>query len=259
MKTHALTDLHCHLLPEMDDGARDVENSLKLIETAYESGIKQIMLTSHFDCEKGEIQDYVDKRKSALNKVGECLFIKHPDWKDLRLKLGAEVNYSPSLVQYDLKPLCMEGTTYLLMELPGDNLPAYFDSTIQKMIMRGVTPIIAHVERYRYIMQNPLILCDWIDDGIIIQMNAESFLKKNKNLNLHFNLVKWNLVHIIASDAHSLHRRPVNLKDGLNSIKKKLGPEYKERVIENSNLIFNNHNLEQLEMYCPRKILGRWR
>lgn len=259
MKTFELTDLHCHLLPKMDDGARDVENSLKLIEAAYESGIKQIMLTSHFDCEKSGIQNYVEKREKALNEVSECLLKKHPDWTDLRLKLGAEVNYSPSLVQYDLKPLCMEGTAYLLMELPSDNLPAYFDSTIQKMIMRGIIPIIAHVERYRYIIQNPVMLCDWIDDGIIIQMNAESFLKKNKNLNLYFNLVKWNLVHVIASDAHSLHRRPVNLNDGLEAINKKLGAQCWERLIENSNLIFNNHSLGQLEMYCPRKVLGRWR
>lgn len=254
-----LTDIHCHLLPGIDDGARNIEISLQLLEAEYNSGVRQIVFTTHFDCEKTDLDLFLDKRKRAFDSVLETIKREHPEWDDLQLGLGAEVKYSPNLPELPLEQLCLGQTRFLLLELPFHMFPAYFESTIRQIIMSGITPILAHIERYSYVLSDPPVLCDWIDEGVLMQMNAETFLQKDKDTKLCLNLVKWNLVHVIASDAHSLHRRPVNLKEGLAVIEEKLGNQIKETLIQNSNHIFMDEDPEESEMYCPRKIFGRWR
>lgn len=258
-KIEFLTDLHCHLLPGMDDGAKDIETSVQLLKIEYDSGVRQITFTSHFDCEKMNLDLFLKNRERAFNSVKKEINDKYPEWKDLKLSLGAEVKYSPNLLNLPLDSLCIENTNYLLLELSFHMLPTYFESITRQIIMMGIIPIVAHVERYNYIIDNPTILCDWIDEGMLIQMNAESFLRKNRDSKLCFNLVKWNLVHVIASDAHSIHRRPVNLQEGLESIRIRLGDKVVNNLISNANCVFIGDYPKQYEMYCPRKILGRWR
>lgn len=256
---YSLTDLHCHILPGIDDGASNEEKALQLLKTEYDSGIRQIALTSHFDCEDLSLDTFLELRMKAYERLMQEIKNSEMEWEDLKLKLGAEVYFSPNLCHLDVKKLCMEGTTFLLLELPVERLPAYFNETIYQIQACGVTPIIAHVERYQYVMHNPVILCDWIDSGIYTQMNAGTLLRYGKNSKIYFNMLKWRLVNVLASDTHSMSRRPPNLLNATKKIDKQLGYQMTDEIFQNADLIFNGIHPEIVTIHCPRKIMGRWR
>ena len=255
-----LTDLHCHLLPGIDDGARNLQDAARLIAIQCNSGVRQIALTSHFNYERMSLESFINRRAKAyenlLNELGEDFFER----ENIEFRLGAEVFFSANLFhETDIQALCMHNTNILLLELPTDRMPPYFDEVIYQIQSYNIVPIIAHIERYPYVMDNIPILCDWGDRGIYSQINAGTIIRGGRLSKQCLNLIRWNLVHIIASDAHSIEHRPPNLRDGLNVIKNKLGARVTERIIGNAHLLFNGICPEIETMYCPRKILGRWR
>ena len=253
-----LTDLHCHLLPGLDDGAQDAAASIELLKLEYDSGIRQIALTSHFDCEAMAVPDFLKLRQESYLQMKQAMDGSNYAWNDLRLKLGAEVRFSPNLCDIKPEKLCIQDTPFMLLELPTEFMPSYFIETIYRLQARGITPIIAHVERYSYVMKDLPILCDWVDQGIYIQINARSILNNGSMANLCLNLLKWNLCHVVASDAHSIYKRPPNLNAGLNAVSNRLGQSTANHLLQNADFIFNGEDLIAKEMHYPRKILGRW-
>ena len=256
---YKLTDLHCHFLPGMDDGATNEQMALQLLKAEYDSGIHQVALTSHFDCEKTKLNNFLEMRNQSLERLNIALSKIPKDWNNLRMKVGAEVFFSPNLCRIDMKKLCLEGTPFLLLELPTDSMPLYFDETVYEMQSCGIIPLIAHIERYPYVMDNPLLLCDWIDRGIYTQINAGTILKSGRKARFCCRLIEWNLVHVLASDAHSICKRPPNLTKGLELIHKRFGQDTVDILIENANCIFHGDFPEIKAMYCPEKFLGRWK
>lgn len=252
------TDLHTHILPKFDDGAADLNVSLELLKTEYESGIRQVALTSHFDCERESLASFLERRTQAYDVLSQALQSRGGIFNDLRLKLGAEVHFSPNLCELDVRALCLEGTRYLLLELPVEMMPAYFGETVYHLQAMGVVPLIAHVERYPYIMAEPPVLCGWVDRDIYTQVNAESLLN-GRHAKLLRNLVAWNLIHVMASDAHSVNRRRPNLASGLEVVEEQMGEKVRIRLEKNAAAVFDGGTIEISSVYCPRKILGRWR
>lgn len=252
-----LTDLHSHILPGIDDGAKDEEVSVQLLKMEYESGVRQIALTSHFNCENQDLNEFLLQREKSYERMCREMCQFHFD--ELRLKLGAEVFFSPNLCTIDIEKLCLEETDFLLLELPTEMYPAYFFETVYKIQARGITPIIAHIERYPYVMSNPNILCDWIDCGIYTQMNAQAMFWQNKTGRFCSDLFKWNLAHVLSSDTHSLKRRPPNLSEGIEALKQRLGQPITENVLYNADSIFNNIHPEINMIHSPKKIFARWR
>lgn len=253
-RSFPLADLHCHILPQIDDGAEDESISVKMLQMEYQSGVTEIAMTSHFDCEKISLNDFLKKRLIAKTKLMDAVSSKYKEALNLNIKLGAEVYYSPNLSMIDAKKLCIEGTDFMLMELPTDRMPPYLDETFYNLQSMGITLLIAHVERYPYVMDNLPILCDWIDKGIYTQINAGTFLRKGKQAKICHKLINWNLVHVMASDAHSVDKRYPNLADGLSL----LPDDEKEKLMKNASDIFGGVAPEITEIYCPKKFWGRW-
>lgn len=253
-KSSSLADLHCHILPQIDDGAKDESVSIKMLQMEYQSGITEIAMTSHFDCEKICLDDFLEKRFIAKKKLISEAALKFKEMDNINIKLGAEVYYSPNLSMIDAGKLCIEGTNFMLMELPTDRRPPYLDETIYNLQSMGITLLIAHIERYPYVMNNLPILCEWIDKGIYTQINAGTILHKGKHAKICHKLIDWNLVHVMASDAHSVDKRHPNLAEGLEL----LSGDERERLVKNANDIFGGVTPEITEIYCPRKFLGRW-
>ncbi|WP_102343056.1 tyrosine-protein phosphatase [Galactobacillus timonensis] len=249
-----LADLHCHILPQIDDGAKDESISIKMLQMEYQSGVTEIAMTSHFDCEKIKLDDFLKKRLVAKKKLMSKAILNFKAAANINIKLGAEVYYSPNLSRIDAGKLCIEGTNFMLMELPTDRKPPYLDETIYSLQSMGITLLIAHIERYPYVMDNLPILCDWIDKGIFTQINAGTILRKGSQAKICHKLIKWNLVHVMASDAHSIDKRPPNLAEGLDLLTK----DEKKRLIQNAHNIFGGVTPEITEIYCPKKFLGRW-
>ena len=250
-------DLHCHILPRIDDGPGHEKEAFDILKREYQGGIREVALTSHYDCEKTLLNDFIEKRERSFQSLK--VFLKENVFTEdfISMKKAAEVKFSPNLCSINIKPLCIEGTNFMLLELPYMK-PSYFDETIFHIQSCGITPIIAHVERYSYMMDNPSMLYSLIDREIIIQMNANAILNNKFKSKKYLKLIKWNLVHNLASDAHSAQRRPPNLPDAIKKVSVCLGKPVAESLCRASHLIFNGIHPKFKPAYFPRKILGRW-
>ena len=125
-----MTDLHCHILPGIDDGARDVETAIALLSMEKEQGVDKIVFTPHFRCDDIGLDEFLEARDSAFNLLMDSL---PSDLKSsFDFKLGAEVYFSPTLSRVDFSKLCFTDTSYMLVELPFTSgvRPAFLDEIL---------------------------------------------------------------------------------------------------------------------------------
>lgn len=250
-----MTDLHCHILPGIDDGAKNAEVSLELLHREIQDGVKNIALTSHFNSERITVEQFLQMRRAAYDTLQAAL---ESQPLDIRLKLGAEVYFSPKLCDLELEKLCMEGTAYVLIELPTTHRPHFIRETFSNLQARGMIPIVAHVERYPYVLENPQLLYQWVAAGAYAQINATSLLKGGKTAKQLLQFIKWDLVHVVATDTHSLDKRPPRLGEAMDYIAHKLGTDTAEMLKQNSDALFNDQELDCSDPHMPKKFLGMW-
>jgi protein-tyrosine phosphatase len=249
-----MTDLHCHILPGMDDGAKDVTVSLELLRKEHEDGVNQIALTSHFNSERTNVETFLARRAAAYTSLCEALA---PEPMQFAFKLGAEVYFSPKLCELDVQALCMQDTAYLLLEFPTTHRPHFIQQTLQSLRSRAVIPLIAHVERYPYVMDDPRLLYEWVAAGAYAQINAAALLDAKLSKKL-LKLINWDLVHVLSTDAHSPKKRPPQMGEAVALLKKKLGSETARRIVNNGDELFADQELNASAPYQPRKVLGMW-
>lgn len=251
-----MTDLHNHSLPEMDDGAGNMEMTEALLMQCLEQGIGNLALTSHYNCETESGESFLHRRARAFRKMKDHLAVQ---MDGMQIRLGAEVYFSPKLVREDVRKLCLEGTELLLLELPTEHRPQFLKEVLYEIQSQGVIPLIAHVERYFYVMENPAILAEWLESGIYAQLNAGSLLRRSANSRMIDKLMKWGLIQVISSDAHSPQRRPVKLRDAFLLIEKNYGRECADSLQINAEKLFFGGEPEGGEYHNPKYFLGRWR
>lgn len=250
-----MIDLHCHILPGIDDGAKTIDDSLALIEAEQRQNVNSIVFTPHFNIERISVEEFSERRKCSMNTL-----ISSPDFAEynISVKTGAEVYFSLKLMDTDIKPLCFDGTDYILIELPVTERPYGLNHTLTDIINRGYIPILAHVERYSYFSADPTMLYDLVMKGCLAQINASSLLRNNNTTSLALKYIKWEMVHIVCSDCHSIEHRPPNMKKAFSYIEKKLGKQYTDWLIKNSNDIFNGNYVDIPIIKKPKKFLGMW-
>lgn len=251
-----MTDLHCHILPGMDDGAKDMDTALQLLRREKEDGVTNIMFTSHFNYERTTVEEYIQKRQKAYEKLIAAL---GEEAKEFHFKLGAEVFFSPGLCELDAEKLCLGDTDYMLLEFPTTHKPHFIKETLYNLQSQGITPLIAHVERYGYVMEDFKLLYDWVNAGAYAQINASSLLKNNKEAKLLLKLIGWDLVHVIATDTHSMDKRSPKMARAMELVEEKLGKKAAEQLRKNADEIFQNEELDVMEPHMPRKWMGVWR
>lgn len=250
-----MTDLHCHILPGVDDGARNVAESIALLRDAAEQGIDRVVFTPHFN-DSISVEDFVALRAGAFERLKAALAETELNFD---MRLGAEVYYTPKLRDMNLAPLCYTGTGYMLLELSFSRMQPFLDETLTHIMSLGITPIIAHVERYPYVLDNLPMLYDWVQRGVCVQVNAESLWRNDKDTQLLLKLFEWNLAHLVSTDAHSSERRPVNMRWGMEILEKNLGTEFVNKIIENGDDVFDNVEMDFYNPYCPKKSWGKWK
>lgn len=250
-----MIDLHCHILPGIDDGAKNVDDSLALLRGEKAQGVNSIMFTPHFYADRGNLDKFIEKRSRSLKMLTEA-----DEFKELGImaKVGAEVYFSVSLADSELDGLCFTGTNYILIELPVEIKPGGLMYTLENVINRGYTPIIAHVERYAYISKDPMLLYDLIVNGCLAHVNASAVLSRGKMSAMALKYIRWGIVQFVCSDCHSMKRRPPNLGEALSKIEKNLGRQYAEQLINNSERIFGGDSVDLSEVKKPRKVFGTW-
>lgn len=230
-----LTDIHCHLIPGVDDGSSNLEETRVLLTKEYEDGVRRIIFTPHlrpgyFEEPPRVIKKQYLKAKELAAELGMQVF------------LGCEFYRQPDLLELLLtkRGRSMAGTRYVLIEFsPGDEFSTV-RSYVSELVMGGFIPIVAHIERYTSCYDLDRIQ-ELRELGGRIQINAGSVLGDNKRKvkSFCFRLMKADLVDFIASDAHDLKWRPPNLGRCAAYVAKKMGEEYAHQIfVENPKKIF---------------------
>lgn len=246
-----LIDPHCHLLPGIDDGSRNMETTLALLRKEQEDGVQAVVFTPHFYYERMTLESFAANRQAAYRATAAAC-----KQAGLRVagRLGAEVYFSPGLLSLDLRQLAFAGTNYLLVELPTTFQPGGIGEVLFAIQQRGFTPVLAHVERYPYVTEDPTLLYQWVSAGALAQINASSLIRSGQTAKMLQKYIRWNLVHLLASDAHSVDHRPPNLKDGY----KTLPPQAARRFMKNGEQVFWGNPLVPPEPVEPQYRFGQW-
>jgi protein-tyrosine phosphatase len=213
-----LIDIHCHLLPDIDDGPDSWEESLELAKLLTDEGVEIAITTPHWikgsswQPESGHVVDLVHQLNLKLRE------------KDIPLSVlpGMEVGINeklPELVS-SREILTLGGGKYILVETPYVSIPFGIKEIIFRLKVSGFEPILAHPERCSEIQANPKTLKDIVDDGASAQVTTSSFLGYfgRGARECAIKLAKEGLIHFLASDAHSPDKRPPEIKKALTML-----------------------------------------
>lgn len=210
-----MIDIHCHYLPGVDDGPVDMEESIALLNLANKNGITEVILTPHIHL--GVFDNNTTCLLNAFNlllkQVTACSI-------PIKLHLGAEVRVSPDimpLIEQRLLPFigCWYGSDVLLLEMPHSHVPKGIDNLVMWLAKRNVMTVIAHPERNRELQRNPNLLNALIQKGCLFQLTASSLLGHFGDAARLFahTLLEKEVFQFMASDAHSIKRRPPLLNE----------------------------------------------
>ena len=249
-----MIDMHSHLIPMVDDGSKSFSTTEMMLSIASSNGFKAIFATPHYIDKKsvtrGDMAEHFDLLKSIASSFG------------IELMLGNEVFICPEITRFleDGIISCMNDSRYLLMELPRNNDVNYLDDVIFELKNRGITPIIAHPERYAFVHENPESLYDIADRGVLFQLNSGSLLgdygdgtKKIAKL-----LLKHNVYQFMGSDAHSYDRYKVYHK-ATECVSKLVGDDMLKLITEiNPMKVKNNEDIVS-ELQHIKKRFFFWR
>lgn len=239
-----MIDFHSHILPGFDDGAEDVAMSVKMLKRAYESGIDTVVSTSHaYIINDVSIADFLEKREKAYNVL--CEAMQADGGKFPKILLGAEVHIKSYLSEFTmLDKLAIEGTDYILIEMPYSAWKQEHYESVYNCTLCGLKPIIAHVDRYLDREEKFRHLKAF---GAIFQVNADSVLSKQSRKKV-LNLFYDGYAHIMGSDMHNCTTRPNRMKDASEFIFDTFGVEFIEYIINNSNTVLDNKDVRDREL-----------
>ncbi len=236
-------DIHSHILPDVDDGAVDINESVKLLISEKSNRVTSVMLTPHFYPDEITLKDFRDLTKNAFEELKEA--VKNEDLP--QVYLGTEVLYFYGLGKAaGLEKLTLNGSKYILIELGGNDIGEMLFGDLISLQNKGYIPIIAHIERYYGVKNFPALLDFVIEHEIIIQINASSVLKRQYMKTIK-KLLRSELFCVLASDSHSSSLRPPLINDALNFLAKKFGQETKDRLILNSQILYDEIVGENIE------------
>ena len=227
-----MIDIHNHVLPNIDDGSKSVEMSLRMLKYAYEQGVTDVVNTVHF---QHPLFLHIDHSIERFERIKSSLQSKLHDCKiPIKIHLGSEVFYYDNLLKIINAPLTTMGFgKYMLIEFSPKNIPNSQKKTLFDLKIKGITPIIAHPERYKLVQDNFSTIYDWINAGCLIQVDAGSLLglmgKKAKESSLL--IIKENCCHILASDAHNDSNRNFCIKEAYNYVKSIIGKKNSDPLV----------------------------
>ena len=239
-----MIDIHCHILYGVDDGAEDFIDSCEMLRQAEESGITDIIATPHsypglFNNYKGKALDERFDRLSAHMKETKT---------SVRVHRGMEVYANDdTLRRFDKDQLMtLAGSRFMLIESAFNENPKFTMRCLAGLRERGIHPIVAHPERYYYIQDRPDIVCDWLDIGCSLQINAGSITGYfgRKCHETAYTLLSMNAVQFAAGDAHGAISRTPELREAYEQIGVHFSFGYADLLFRDNPLaVLNNKKL----------------
>lgn len=222
-------DMHCHILPGVDDGASDLKEVCKMLEIAYKDGIRCIVATPHFHPHRGhaskrELEERLRMVRQEAKKIDE----------NFRIYLGNEIYYGQDIPDLlDMKQVCtMNNREYVLIEFSFLESYDYIRRGLQQLQTRGYRVILAHIERYECFQKDVAAAEELYEMGILLQVNAENILDKRerRKRKLMKFLLENEYVFCVGTDAHDVKRRAPRMNQAAQYVTKKYGEEYARRI-----------------------------
>lgn len=216
-----MIDWHSHILPGMDDGSRDVAESLTLLEMLKEQGIDTVVATPHFYANDESVESFLKRRRESYERLIPQVPQNAPE-----ILLGAEVRYYPGIGRMaELNSLRIEGSRVLLLEMPMSRWTQY---SVRELIelagTRDVKLVLAHIERYLS-FQSSSVWEQLLESGILMQVNTEFFTQfGSKHKAIRY--LEGGRVQLLGSDCHNTKSRPPLFDKAVKLISKKLGDEF---------------------------------
>ncbi|MFS0555439.1 tyrosine-protein phosphatase [Brevibacillus sp. 179-C9.3 HS] len=215
-----MIDIHCHILPGIDDGPQTLGQAVEMARIAWADGITDIIATPHTHDDF-----YVQEAERVLEAVESFQTILELEGIPLRIHPGMEVHIHWELIDHlrDAHLLSLGNhMKHVLLELPSLHLPLFTEEVVQQLLLQGITPVIAHPERNAVLMNHTGMLAQWIEWGVVCQITAGSLLgwlgnTAQKNARA---LVGQRLVHLLASDGHNCNTRKIELSQAYEELGK---------------------------------------
>ncbi|MCR5831975.1 MAG: hypothetical protein K6G67_07550 [Lachnospiraceae bacterium] len=228
-----MIDIHSHVLPGVDDGARDTEEAIDMLRIMYDEGVTEAILTPHYH--RGHMQKDIATVKSRFDELSYRA--KEDDKASkIKLHLGCELYYYPSAVEWleEGRVSSMAGSDYVLLEFGYTMEKRAIVEGVSNVVRAGYIPILAHVERYEGLGFKTANIRELIEYGAYIQVNSEAVGRGFGAKKFVRKLFKEDLVHFVATDAHDTKGRRPRLKKAARYVHKHFGEEVCRRIfIEN--------------------------
>ena len=239
-----MIDIHSHILPNIDDGSKSVEETFELLKEAKQAGFDEIISTSHYMEEYYEVN--VAERETWVNAISQNL---HRVDLDLKLYLGSEIYITDNIIKLleEGKASSINNSNYVLFELPLNSRPMNLYDVVYEMLQNRIVPVLAHPERYLFVQKEPEIIYELIQKGVLMQANYGSILGRygEKASLIVQKLLEHNMIHFLGSDVHKPNTIYPQVPEALRIIKIIVGEEKLRELTEiNPKLVLQNKAIE---------------
>ncbi len=239
-----MIDFHTHIIPNIDDGSRSVEETFNLIKEAKEAGFEGIILTSHY------IENYYEteakERDVWVNAISDSLKAKGIE---TNLYIGNEIYLSENIMNLliNRKASTINNTSYVLFEMPLNAEPMNLYDVIYSLQENKLVPVLAHPERYSFVQREPELIYDLIEKGVLMQSNYGSILGQyGENAKMIVKkFLENDMIHFLGSDVHRQNTVYKKIPQALEEIKEIIGEEKLEKLTTiNPKLVLENKKID---------------
>ena len=249
-----MVDLHCHILPALDDGAATMEESVAMAESAIADGITHVVATPHSSNEYYFEFDHVRELRDELQtKIGGRL----------KIAMGCDFHLNPEnlgALRKNARQYCINQHDYLLLEFNEFSIPPSMDQTLHELQLAGVQPVITHPERNGILRAKPERMKKWVRRGCFAQVTGGA-LTGGFGAGAQQDALRWigeGLIHFVASDAHNTRTRPLRLQPAYDVVVDKFGQEKARALFQDNPLAaFEGRELPHVpeveEEFPPRR------
>lgn len=239
-----MIDIHTHILPGLDDGAQDIQDTLQMAHAALAEGIDVIIATPHHA--NGV---YINAAADVSRHVQELNDRFSAEGLSLRIAAGQEIRVHDDLLEalHRGELLTLAGSSYVLLEMPSSRIPRVMSELIHELGILGLKPIIAHPERNAEVVQHPDRLTQLIELGAYTQVTTHSLLG---GFGKRIEQAAWSLlrsgdIHIVSSDAHHVERRGFRMQEAYQAIERSVGGQWSEYLKRNAAAVLVDNPFEE--------------
>jgi len=237
--THRVVDIHSHILPFIDDGAKDLEQAVDMLLLSKKQGVDMIVATPHFYSGMYTIPEFLSLREKSYNALTEKLRAENIDAPCI--VLGAEVEISPDiLTDGDIGKLTINNSRYIMLEMPYATWQSWNYNVIMTVINKyKLIPVMAHIERFANLLGGFSKIETLVNMDVLLQINAYSLVDRRFKKIIN-SLVEKDKLHLLGSDCHNTDTRRSEMDRAIHEISKKYSGSVLNNIFKNSNKIIED-------------------